>query len=970
MANTIKCPVCGEVNPDGQEFCQNCQSRLQPPSEAKGADSSFKAGQAPTKKNTAELEPILPQWLRDARDSSRNAGPQESTQVSQNSEQKQPAASEDLLAGLSSQSDNDEEDDTPDWLASITGTTAKAKKSPTEPTGDRRIELGNMGDFAQEDPAEESETPSWLAGLTPNESLADQKDELTDWFRNADDSKPMESPKESSSFADTFPPATEDDTPDWLKQMSADEDAKKVQQAPSFGTTSNTFPAESSDTPDWLRQMAAAADDQSSSFDAPSNAPPTDDIDTPDWLRQMAAADDQTLAFDAPSNANPTSDADAPDWLKQMSAEAQTLSFEAPSNEIPAGDTDTPDWLRQMETVENLNTPPASGDVYNDAPELSIEGPDWLRGMEEKPQSADSPVDAGSGSGKSEPPALVSTGELPSWLNDQVDNAPPPTQETTPKWLKKEAPASVTGELPAWLASSEETVRIPSTPKEKAPSEPVQAQNDALGDLPDWLKASAPQSTLFEEPAQVSAAEPADASFDTPDWLNTFKSVEEEPQPAPASEKEIPFDMPSAFVAENQSAENVDSLFTEMPDWLSNAMDLPDSPTPITNTDAIAPGELPSWVQAMRPVDEAPSSLSSSLSFAGLSSDQTLESRGALAGLQGVLPAVPGFTPTSKPKPYSIRLQASDEQLAHAELLEQILAAETAPVPIASFSSLRTSRSLRWFLLVVVFAAVVSGLMLGTPLFSLPVGVPREIGSAMEISRSLPQGAPVLVAFDYEAARVGEMEAAAAPFFDQMILNSHPNFTFISSNESGSLLAERFVAGPLADHYKNSGFTYSNLGYLPGGQLGIRAFAQWPRSTSPLDMYLQPAWASTPNELTSLPQLFMAMVLITDNADAARAWIEQTQDTRGSLPVIVITSAQAAPMIQPYYESQQVRGMVAGLYGGAVFEQNKPGTIKTARNYWNAYSLGMLLAMSLVLGGGLWNFVLGLRDRASAREAK
>jgi hypothetical protein len=371
----------------------------------------------------------------------------------------------------------------------------------------------------------------------------------------------------------------------------------------------------------------------------------------------------------------------------------------------------------------------------------------------------------------------------------------------------------------------------------------------------------------------------------------------------------------------------------------------------------------------MRPVDAAPSSFSSSLAF---SSDQTLESRGALAGLQGVLPLVQGFTPTSKPKPYSIRLRATDEQQSQAELLEQILAAETAPEPIASFSALRTSRSLRWFLSIVIFMAVITGLTLGTPIFSMPTGVPREIDRAINLSKSLPEGAPVLVAFDFEASRVGEMEAAAAPFFDQIILNSHPNLTFISTSEMGSLLAERFVSGPLAGHYKNSDFNYLNLGYLPGGQLGIRAFAQNPRGISPLDMYLQPAWASTPNELTSLSQLFMAMVLVTDNADSARAWIEQTTSSRGNLPMVVITSAQAAPMIQPYFESQQVSGMVAGLYGGAVFEQKETatGTIKIARNYWDAYSFGMLLAMSLVLGGGLWNFVLGLRDQSSAREAK
>ena len=906
MADPIKCPVCGENNPADQEFCKNCQSRLQA---AKGTDSLIKPGQAPTKKTTAELEPILPQWLREARDSSRTTDPQEVAQVSQRPEHKQPAdSSEDFLAGLTSQSGDDDEDDTPDWLANITGAAPKPKKSTPESSGARRVELGGIGDFAQEEsPADNSETPSWLAGLTPTESQADEKDELTDWFRNADDSNPIETPKEPVSFDDTFSSASSiDDTPDWLRQMSADEDAKKAQQSPSSTPISGLFSSDSSDTPDWLRQMAAGQED----------------------------TNQQPASFEIPANpASTNTDSEAPDWLHQIASD-ETLISSAPAT-----------------------------DETNAAEEFSVDIPDWLRGVEDNTQSADTPNLTESGSGKPRPPALVSTGELPAWLNDQADTTPKPTQETTPKWLKKDEPASVTGELPAWLSSSEETVHIPETPKDNTPAKSEPAQDDVLGDLPDWLKASAPQSTLFEAPAEASAEEPADTSFDTPDWLNTFKPVEES-QP---SEKESSLEIPSSFNEDEQAGKSTDNLFAAMPDWLSNAMELPDTPTPITNTDAIAPGELPSWVQAMRPVDAAPSSLSSSLAF---SSDKTLESRGALAGLQGVLPSVPGFTPTSKPKAYSIRLRASEEQQSQAALLEQILAAETAPVPIASFSALQTSRGLRWFLTIMIFMVVITGLVLGTPIFSMPLGVPREIGRTVEISHSLPQGAPVLVAFDFESARVGEMEAAAAPFFDQMIFYSHPNLTFISSNETGSLLVERFISGPLADHYKNSGFTYLNLGYLPGGQLGIRAFAQNPRSTTPLDISLQPAWTSTPNELNSLPQLYMAMVLVTDSADAARVWIEQTENARGSMPVIVISSAQAAPMIQPYFESQQIRGMVAGLYGGAVFEQSNSGSIKNARNYWDAYSLGMLLAMSLVLGGGLWNLVLGLRDRTSAREAK
>ena len=57
-------------------------------------------------------------------------------------------------------------------------------------------------------------------------------------------------------------------------------------------------------------------------------------------------------------------------------------------------------------------------------------------------------------------------------------------------------------------------------------------------------------------------------------------------------------------------------------------------------------------------------------------------------------------------------------------------------------------------------------------------------------------------------------------------------------------------------------------------------------------------------------------------------------------------------------------------YGSAVFEQNISGGSGISRNYWDTYSVGMLLAMVLILGGGLFNLALGLRDRAASREEK
>ncbi len=454
-------------------------------------------------------------------------------------------------------------------------------------------------------------------------------------------------------------------------------------------------------------------------------------------------------------------------------------------------------------------------------------------------------------------------------------------------------------------------------------------------------------------------------------------SIQEEPVPAALSSGVNERSAPPSSMGDTQPKADADSFFTELPDWLS-VVDETTSPesisSPISNLDAISPGELPSWVQAMRPAD------------AGISQpsvgDKTIESRGALAGLQGVLPAGMGFSPTSKPKAYSIKLQASEEQQAHAALLEQLLAAETAPVPLDSFPALGTSRVLRWLLVFLLFSILTVVLFMQTQFFALPNSllVPLEFGGALQAAQSIPEGSPVLVVFDYAPALVGELEAAAIPMFDQLMLLRHPRLAFISTSETGSILAERFISsGNLAGHNYQNGVQYLNLGYLPGGPMGIRAFAEdpsgtarytIPQSSNLVDFAPSLAWTLPPLEGVTLLSKFAALILITDNADSARLWIEQTASARESIPFIVVSSAQAAPMIQPYYASKQITGLVNGLYGGALFEQNNSGRPGTARKYWDAYSIGLLLAMALILGGGLLNLILGLRDRAALREAK
>lgn len=877
MAEQIKCRICGEMNDASLDLCTNCRTPLK-----EKEKTNIPSGQVPTKKHTAELEPILPQWLREARDAARSPEAEESASPSflpkQTDIQKQPASPPDFLAGLQSQAESSDDEEVPDWLANITGASPKSKPAKDEPVTDTRwVEMGGKDDFAQaenifskvDEPAGDSDVPPWLAGLQGEP----EKDELTAWLRDTGQLK-----------------------------LTNDIPAQPADSSSNVSIESNSFDINSLD------------DDFTNLFEQPSS-------------QEASYETSQPIMFSAQED-------DTPDWLKQMSAEA-----EAKDSKVEA------------------QTP-------SDAPEFNIDAPDWLSTLgstsEQTSSVEPSPFTESSISKKV---SDINPPTMPDWLKNPSEPAveKPKQDTTTPLWLKPKFD-DAEPETPAWL-QSEETVYLSETKDEETP-----AQDDLLGDIPSWLKAAAPETSIFD--SQEDELKPkdelkfeAESTSENVDWFKDLQSSEVMAEAETKEEKvEVdPFTSMPAFSPDAET-DNIEGLFTDMPDWLSDATPSSSStPTPITNEDVLPSSNLPSWVEAMRPSDNLPQSSS-------YASDQTLESRGALAGLQGVLPAVAGFAPTSKPKAYSLKLNADDEQQRHAAILEQILAAETAPVPLESFSTLRTSRGLRWTLAILMLLIVFTTTFLKTNIFSLPVGVPNELNSTIQIVQSIPENSPLLVAFDYEPSRAGEMEVAAAPLFDNLLLLKHPRLTFISTNETGSILAERFITGPLAGHNYQSGITYSNLGYLAGGQLGIRAFAQNPTITTPLDVNGEEAWASVPLQgVTSLNQ-FTAMILITDNADAARVWIEQTQALRGNIPFIIISSSQATPMIQPYYDSGQVNGIVSGLYGGAIFEQVNAGRPGTARNYWDAYSMGMLLAMSLTLGGGLWNLFAGLRERSLGVE--
>jgi hypothetical protein len=851
MKDTLKCPVCGELNPADAEFCQNCRSRLTPlTGPLRGENAPIQPGQIPTKKVTSELEPILPQWLRDARQRARQSDQEPGESVSEAPASPAPAGP-DLLAGLASQS-TDEDEDTPEWLTSLTGAASVKKKQPG--AGDsnvKRVELrGGTHELSPLPPAigatqtpsfspHENTVPSWMA---PQED-APEHDELRDPPGRGGQSSASIFNQPPRAFGEESVQSSSDDD-DWLKKLESQPFGSQP-----FGESSDPFGGPGT----------APAAEQSAS-------PPA--LESPDWLSTLQAQADAAEEARPAKPGGPA--ASGPDWLSNLQAQAAAAEAVQPAEPVKP-QASQPDWIQAA--------PPASAPAA-----ASAEIPDWLKAFGQSPAQA-APEEA---------PEAAAPADVPSWL-------------------RSAAPAGA------------DPFAVPPTPPSGPAAKPFTGR----------LSSDAPEQPAFA---------PEEAPV--------------EPGPAPTR----------AFADDSIENADVDSIFQSMqiPDWLAGAapsglLGTPDEsalPPAAQPDQSIAPAELPSWVQAMRPVDTSPRPVG-----AGDAGTAFMESGGPFAGLEGILPVGPGFRASSKPKSHSAKLNATEEHQAQAALLEQILAAETAPVPMKAASAVSAQRTLRWLIALLLIVLVGGTTLTGTQIFALPVSVPNQTAAAIKSVESLPPDLPVLVVFDYEPSTIGELQASAAPLIDHMLVLKHPRLALLSTSPTGPALAEEFMSVTQADHHYVRGTQYVNLGFLPGGLAGVYDFAQSPTSVMPLAADLSPAWDSAP--LKGVTQLsdFSAIIVLTDSAESGRVWVEQAGPFRGKAALVVVASAQAGPMLMPYYNSGQLTGLVAGINDAASVEQANSGRPGFVRRYWDAYSVALLAAVVCMLLGGLWNLAAGLQAR-------
>jgi hypothetical protein len=221
---------------------------------------------------------------------------------------------------------------------------------------------------------------------------------------------------------------------------------------------------------------------------------------------------------------------------------------------------------------------------------------------------------------------------------------------------------------------------------------------------------------------------------------------------------------------------------------------------------------------------------------------------------------------------------------------------------------------------------------------------------------------------DYEPTLAGELEAAAGPLLDQIVVARQPNLTFVSSSANNSALVERLLANAKINKPTSAGgqgyqldAQYFNAGYIPGGSTGVRGFIDHPQ-------------AVMPSVKANLFSEFAAVIIITDQAESSQSWIEQialakqADQALANQPLLVVSSAQAGPLLQPYVSSKQVTGIIIGLADAARYEYMNTSRPGTALAYWDAFSAGLFLAILSIILGGLWNIISGFRARRTEAE--
>ena len=267
--------------------------------------------------------------------------------------------------------------------------------------------------------------------------------------------------------------------------------------------------------------------------------------------------------------------------------------------------------------------------------------------------------------------------------------------------------------------------------------------------------------------------------------------------------------------------------------------------------------------------------------------------------------------------------------------------------------------------LVYVLLAISIVVPLLNPL-GLPLGISAESRQVFERINRLPDGATVLLSYDYSSGGIAELDAGVRALLHHLSTRN-AKVVAMSSTTEGPMFAQQTL--PIYQQQgKQYGIDYVNLGFLAGGESGLSALCRDVGQVFKTDFAGAPL-ASLPvmSSIKTIKDFDLAISFNIGPVDGANTgvWVRIVR-TEYAVPLILYVVTVMSPANMPYLQSGQIDGLLSGLRSGAEYEKlvEKPGSAVAGMD---AQSISHLVIIGFI---ALGNIALYAARKAKGGVAK
>jgi len=212
----------------------------------------------------------------------------------------------------------------------------------------------------------------------------------------------------------------------------------------------------------------------------------------------------------------------------------------------------------------------------------------------------------------------------------------------------------------------------------------------------------------------------------------------------------------------------------------------------------------------------------------------------------------------------------------------------------------------------------------------LPFGVTEATMKFYEAVDAVPADGTILMAIDYSVSGGPDVHPQAQAVFRHAMANNL-KVVFVAFVTEGTEFANQIIAEGEKMAGKQYGVDFVNLGYLPGVEVAISAFAQDVLKTYPKDV--------RGGNTATLPIMqgiqtaadFRLIAEFATGIPGPSEWIKQV-GTRYNVPLAIGVVTVMGPQTTPYYQAGQIVGLLSGLKSAAEYEvaMKQPGLATAA----------------------------------------